>query len=478
MRPTCPWFVAALLLVACLPMLQAAPPTPPAPGAEEEKALKEVKVGADAKSLLEYFKKRTLSEEDHEKIEGLIRQFGDDSFKVRHKATTDLLAIGVPALPFVRRALANPDEEVKERVRDCIATLEKDAKPSVSNSAARLLRLRGTAEAVPILLAYLPDADNEAVEDEVCLALAVLGVRDGKVDAALEAALKEKQAVRRASAALVLGRSGTQEQRTTVQGLLTDPDVRVRFRAAQGLLASRERAGVPVLTALLAEGPPEFAVAAEDLLISLAGARAPRAYFADEPAARKRCRDAWAAWWKTNSKMDLARADVDLLPFNATLRTRAAARQFMTIATQGDMATLKKLTDAPFRLVQQQTIATREELDRMIDQNPLAQRGLQGLPFSILGTTTLDEYAKSMNQNLQPDDKQFFAKLRKNDVRVVYVRFQNPGMMMGGMMMMPRMRGMPDMDFGVDNMALLIRVTGEQPVVVGLGQMNMMIANW
>src|SRR5262249_19866067 len=151
-------------------------------------------------------------------------------------------------------------------------------------------------------LEYLPSAADDVVEDEVCTTLALLGVQDGKVAAVLPPALEDKTAIRRAAAALVLGRSGTAEQRAAVRGLLDDADAGVRLRAAQGLLAGRDGRAVPALAALLSEGPPEVAARAEELLYCLAGAGAPRVALGNNPAARKRCRAAWEQWWKLNEK--------------------------------------------------------------------------------------------------------------------------------------------------------------------------------
>jgi HEAT repeat protein len=442
-------FAAVALLGTVLLSLPAAPPATVVPGAEDEKVLKEAKVGTDTPALLDYLRKRTLSDAEHERIGGLVRQLGDDAFKVRYKAMNDLLAVGPPALPFLRRGLNEPDEELKERARECIESLEKGTKATPSAAVVRLLRLRAPAEAVGVLLAFLPDAENEAVEEEVVLALAGLGVREGKVDPAVAAALKDKQPARRGAAALVLGRSGSSEQRTAAQALLADPDPRVRFRAAQGQLAGRDRSGVAVLIALLADGPLDSASAAEDLLTCLAGPRSPRLSVADDPVVRKRCHDAWASWWRVANKMDLSRADLDLPPFNPTLRVRLVARQFMAAMLRNDAESVKKTTDVPFRFMGMQTFATREDLDKMLDQNPLGQRGLMAFPFSIVRTGLLDEYVRGMN----PEDRQFLARVRKNEIRVVYVQIQVPGRGDGG-----------------EVMALLVRSGGEQAQVIGIGQ--------
>ncbi len=191
-----------------------------------------------------------------------------------------------------------------------------------SAAAARLLRQRAPEGAAAALLAYAPDADNDAVENEVVASLAVLGVHDGKVDAAVVAALKDKAPARRAAAGVVVGRSGTAEQRADVQKLLADPDPRVRFRAAQGLLAGRDRSAVPALIALVKDGPPDLAYQADELLSCAVGSRAAHARWGEDAQSRQNCRSAWDAWAKEkeNAKVDLSRAAVDLPPFNPALR--------------------------------------------------------------------------------------------------------------------------------------------------------------
>ena len=59
---------------------------------------------------------------------------------------------------------------------------------------AELLRAKAPAETVPVLLTYLPVADSEAVEEEAMNTIAILGVKDGKVDKVLEEALADKSA--------------------------------------------------------------------------------------------------------------------------------------------------------------------------------------------------------------------------------------------------------------------------------------------
>src|SRR5207247_2053936 len=105
---------------------------------------------------------------------------------------------------------------------------------------------------------YLPHAEEDIVEEAILDTLTSLTTRAGKPDSSLVAASREPVPSRRAAAGFVLGRSGDPEQRRAARRLLRDPDARVRWRAAQGLLAGRDRHAVPALIDLLAEGPADI----------------------------------------------------------------------------------------------------------------------------------------------------------------------------------------------------------------------------
>jgi hypothetical protein len=69
---------------------------------------------------------------------------------------------------------------------------------------------------------------------------------------------------------------------------------------------------MPVLIDLLAELPPDRTAAVEEVLTQLAGEQGPALPAAGDAAARKRARDAWAAWWKEHgSAADLTRLRTD-----------------------------------------------------------------------------------------------------------------------------------------------------------------------
>jgi hypothetical protein len=445
-----------LALFAVSP-LHAAPPVEKI-RSDDEKLLKAAKIDTEAAALLDYFRKRTITANEREKIDGLIRLLGDDSFKVREKASADLLALGTIVLPQLQRAVNDRDEEIRERAREGIAALEGKTNAALSAAVVRVLRVRAPAETVKTLLEYLPDAENDAVVEEVLTTLAVLGVKENKVDALLVEALKDKQPARRAAAALVLGRSGTVEQRRQVRALLADADVRVRFRAAQGLLAARDRSGIPTFIALLSDAPPEMARRSEELLSCVAGGRSLRLPITENIQQNRNVRTAWEQWWKQNAKIDLSRADVDLPPFNPSLRARETVRQFAAAVSANDKDKLDKLIETPFFTLDQSVLTKREQVGQYLENSMqnILNRGVAVSP-AIQGTMTIDEYLKTV----PPREQQQLTKMRKTDVRVVLLSWpQN----FGGKGINIEADGP-----GNGDSVVFVRVAGDQPQVVGIG---------
>jgi HEAT repeat protein len=274
----------------------------------DEQILKDAGMAADGSALLDFLRKRTLTDEQRKQLPGLLEQLESRQFLERQDASEKLSALGPPALPFLRDALQGHGLEMTRRLEQCIAAIERVSSADVAGAAARLIKVRKPDGAVPVLLAYVPFADDDAVQEDVLDALTALAVRDGKLEPALVQALRDSVASRRAAAALLVGRSGNVDQRKVVRALLTDRDAQVRFRAAQGLLIARDRTAVPALVGLLEDSPLSVAVRAEELLVRLAGERAPALSVRSGDGERRRCREAWTAWWRERgADTDLAR---------------------------------------------------------------------------------------------------------------------------------------------------------------------------
>jgi hypothetical protein len=287
-----------LLLLVCAVDLRGDEPEPN----PDEVLLKKAGIAADGPALLAFFRARTLSDEEQARLVDKVQRLGDPSFPVRRKAAAELVAAGRAALPALRAALKDPDPERARRVAQSVQAIEAASDPGVTIAVARLLGVRNPEGAAETVLNYLPFAEDEVLEEDLLATLRVVGLRDGKPEAALLANLRDGKPVRRAAAAFVLGRLAAADRPAGVAALLADSDARVRFRAAQALLAGKEKAAVPVLVALLEEGPASLAYAAEGMLGRIAGEDAPRVWLGSgDDEERKRCRSAWAGWWKDHA---------------------------------------------------------------------------------------------------------------------------------------------------------------------------------
>jgi hypothetical protein len=359
-------------------------------------------------------------------------------------------------LPYLRAATRNNSLEMTRRAEGCIAEIEKQAQGGLVSAVARLVKVRKPDGACEVLLAYLPFANDEVVEEEVIVALAALGAQQGRIEAPLIDALQDPAPARRAAAALLVGRFGSAEQKKEASRLLTDPEPKVRLRAARGLIAGGDRKAVATVVSLLSGAPLDLAVEAEDMLVSLAGKAAPGAKLtAATDAVRRECRAAWDAWLQANEdKMDLARMNQDLfLDFSA--RARQTARQNLTALFKMDAATLKKTTDAPFQFVEMERIKTRAELDQGIDllcqllqNDPKAAQELAKVTMEVGRVVSAEAYERAGKSGPL---KKFLAELpRKAELRVVYVRI----------------KGIQD---GLDDsFVVLVRVAGGGARVIGL----------
>jgi HEAT repeat protein len=225
----------------------------------------------DGPALLAVVRAHTLTPELRRKIQEHIVKLGDDDFSIREAATKHLFDLGRTTLPLLRAASKDRDPETARRARDLIARIERQPSRTLPAAVLRLLALRKPTGAVEALLDYFPNALEENCIYEIKNALAQLALRDGKPDTALVRALAGDRPQRRAVAAEALAQAGDKE-------------------------------AVPVLIDLLAVLPGEQAGEIEAALHQLAGDAAPQTPLGTTMAEKKKCRDAWSAWWKDNSE--------------------------------------------------------------------------------------------------------------------------------------------------------------------------------
>src|SRR5262249_21425105 len=237
-------FIGSATVAADLANLQAT--------AADESLLKAAGMPTDTPALLEYFRRRTLTDHIQQNLTTLIGQLGNSSFKVREQASAELIALGIVAVPYLRQALESADLEVVHRAGICLRHInEKGSSFSLPAAATRVLAARQVAGAAEVLLGFLPFAEQEALVEEVEAALVKLSVRGGKPENSLLAALKDGHPARRSAAPEVLCRAGLAETRPEVRRLLGDTDATVRLRAALALAVAKEKDAIPVLIDLL-----------------------------------------------------------------------------------------------------------------------------------------------------------------------------------------------------------------------------------
>jgi outer membrane protein assembly factor BamB len=273
----------------------------------------------DGAKLLDEFKSRTPSDEDREKVLGLIQKLDDPSAEVRESAGEELAGFGTKAVSLLRRAVSQNHPRISPFAAKVLEGIEKDAPNPLPGAAPKLLALRKPEGTVEALLGYVPFAESDAVADKVIDVLAAAGVSGGKPDEALVKALRDRVPTRRAAAAVALCKGKATEQFDFVRRLLKDKDAEVRFHTGRALVAAGEKAAVPTLIALLKELPLEQVWEVEDFLSLVAGDKTPLEVVTADAASRAKAADAWTAWWKANAggvdlaKLDLSKRDLGFL---------------------------------------------------------------------------------------------------------------------------------------------------------------------
>jgi HEAT repeat protein len=294
-----PLLAAALLLAAA-----------PARAAEgdalaDELLLRSAGLPTDGPGLLAFFRQRSRGTADAARLAALVARLGSDKAAERQKACAELVAIGPAAVPLLRQAANDPDSPAPAALaRRCLKALEVNS-VTLTGAAVRLLARRRPAGAAEAILEFLPNAEDATVLDEARAALAAVSHSDGKPGPALLRALEDKLALRRAAAVSALCQHGTSGHRAALRKLLADSVPSVRLRAALALAQASDPKAVSALVALLPELPLEQAREALEYLSELAADQAPKEALAEDELSRRRCRDAWAAWWLASEKPGL-----------------------------------------------------------------------------------------------------------------------------------------------------------------------------
>ncbi|HYV37310.1 MAG TPA: HEAT repeat domain-containing protein [Gemmataceae bacterium] len=265
----------------------------------------------DGPTLLAAFRKRTLTAKDLEKVLSLIDKLGDKVFANRERAAADLSAMGYMVKPLLQEAAKSTDLERARRAELCLKQIaQSEDKHKLPPAAARLLAVRKPAGATETLLNFLPFTDDEPMREEIGKSLKFIAVAAGKPEPLLVKTLTDALAMRRAIAAEAIAGAGFTDQWPAIRKLLNDPDPAVRLRVAVALIYAQDKEAVPALIDMAAELPRDQAWQAEELLHRLAGDKAPATAAGNDTAARKKFREDWQAWWKSEAaKVDLAKLE-------------------------------------------------------------------------------------------------------------------------------------------------------------------------
>jgi hypothetical protein len=170
--------------------------------------LKRVGVALEGAAALAELRKLIPTKADEQAMRNLIDKLGNSSFKVREEATDQLKKLGARAIPLLRSATNNPDKEWSRRAEICLKSMENEGLDQVAPALVRLVGYSRPAEAVAVLLDYLPHAQDGTLAGEVKAVLVHLAQDSGKPHPVLLQALQAKEELRRETAAAVLGKDG------------------------------------------------------------------------------------------------------------------------------------------------------------------------------------------------------------------------------------------------------------------------------
>ena len=291
---------AAWLLTACIVCAGISPVR--ADTAADERLVRSAKVGVDGPALLAFLRRRS-SPPDPAQVSRLLRQFLEPQ---ADKAVSELVSLGPAVLPQLKEALKDPGfEKAKPRIESCLRWLEGSKALLLQQAVVRLVGQRRPEGASAALLAFVPSAEETATA-EVRDTLAALALPGGKPDPLLLGAiLKDTDAGRRTLAAEALAKAVSANP-PMMRKLLRSPQPQLRLRLAIALLDRSEGEAMPVLIELLADLPLAEAGEALTVLRRIAdpvGIGKPSLGTTVE--SQRLCRDAWAAWWKTDGEAPL-----------------------------------------------------------------------------------------------------------------------------------------------------------------------------
>ncbi len=130
------WLLATLLSA---PVVAPQPAAPAADkGDSDERALAAAHLETTGPALLDFFRKRTPPGGDRAHLAELVRRLTDQEPAARDRASGELVARGLAAVPLLRQAANNADDgELAGRARQCLEAIEGPSGAALVGSAAR-----------------------------------------------------------------------------------------------------------------------------------------------------------------------------------------------------------------------------------------------------------------------------------------------------------------------------------------------------
>jgi len=266
----------------------------------EELLLKTAGLPTEPSALLDFLKQRSRELITEGELDPFLKKLGSTDAKEASWASTALVIRGPLAIPALRRAINDLSAKTAaERAKKCLSQIEGRAGADLVAATTRLIGTKNPPQAVEVLLAYLPYADDAIVLEAIGTSLSTLAYPDGKVHPALLKAIDHDVPLVRATAIEALSSVDHPETRPAIAKKLADPSIPVRKRAALALAKVDDLTALTVLVELLAELTKTERAPVEEMLRSFAGETVPKNLpTGDDAKDRKSLRDAWAEWWQ------------------------------------------------------------------------------------------------------------------------------------------------------------------------------------
>ena len=163
----------------------------------------------------------------------------------------------------------------------------------VTPALIRLITLVRPANAIEIILAYIPSCNDDNIQDLLgeCLGL-YLNDQNTPPPALIAASTSSIEEIR-TFAGRVLAQSPNEIAQKTCTTLLSDSSVRVRFEVARESIKNQNKSAIPTLIELMTKVPAEKAEAIDQTLRAIAKDKSPESKNDSKVDAA-----AWNTWWQ------------------------------------------------------------------------------------------------------------------------------------------------------------------------------------